>query len=186
MKKKIFIVIVIILLLIIMYFYLKNKNTLSDNSKKVDEQIIINEQNKQHNEIPVSITEQILSGKVDIDEYNENIKNRSINNVTMQVKENTLTRTGATFIIIDRNKVFCDYTPQYKIEVKKNGEWRELEANFDDFSWELVTYTFTKEVNEKNIDWSKLYGTLENGEYRIGIKIYTTKYEILYAELSIK
>lgn len=182
MKKKIFIVVLIVIIVtlsIIAYLYFKQKNT-----KKEDEQLIVVEQN--NNNIQVSITEQLLNGEIDITEYNENLKNRSINNVTMKVKEDTLTPIGATFIIIDKNKVFCDYTPQYKIEIKKNGKWQELEANFDDFSWELTTYTFTREVNEKKVDWSKLYGELKKGEYRIGIKIFTTEYEYLYAEFSIK
>lgn len=160
-----------------------------ENNKEADEEIIIFEQTNNNNVItvPQSPTlEQLMSGEVDIEEYKEKLKKRSIDNVILQVKEDTITRTGATFILTDKNEVFCNYGDEYIIEVKKNGKWEKQETITDGFTWQAFSMSPGSEVSEVKKDWSRFYGELENGEYRLGISVYTNKDEYVYAEFSIK
>lgn len=161
---------------------------LSGNTQKTDESIIIFEQtNNNVVTVPQSPTmEQLMSGKIDIEQYNENLKNRSIDNVTLKVKENTITRTGATFILTDNNEVFCNYGSEYIIEVKNNGKWEILETITAGVTWDLSSMRPSSKISEIRKDWSKIYGELENGEYRLGINVYTNKEEYVYAVFNIK
>lgn len=168
-------IIIIIMMVFICYIYLNrnmNKNKMNNNNVELEQQ--------------TPTLEQLINGEVDINKYREALKKRTIENITIQVKENTITKTGATFIISDRNEVFCDYGSEYKIEVKKNGKWEMQKTITDDIIWESISFRPGKKVSEHKKDWSKVYGELQTGEYRLALKVYTNKYEYIYAEFSIK
>ena len=140
----------------------------------------------EHKLVPQAPTaEQIKNGEVDINEYKENLKNRSIDNVTLKVKEDTITRTGATFILTDKNKAFCGYGAEYRIEVYKNEKWEMQKPITDGFTWEAIAMIPGAEVSELKKDWSRVYGELDNGRYRIGISVYASDSGFVYAEFSI-
>ena len=131
--------------------------------------------------------EQLKNGEVDIKEYKENLKNRSIDNVTLKVKEDTITRTGATFILTDKNKAFCSYGAEYRIEVYKDGKWKMKKPITDGFTWEAISMRPGAEVSELKKDWSRFYGELPNGKYRIGISVCISETcGFVYAEFNIK
>jgi hypothetical protein len=104
------------------------------------------------------------------------------NDVTLSIKEGTLTNTGATLILANNSSEDISYGEPYEIEVKKNNEWYKIEAelNFIMPSYGLAV----REVREIELDWQYTYGSLSNGEYRIikGIDIEKEdgKYETFY------
>ena len=44
-------------------------------------------------------------------------------NVTLKVREETLTNKGATFVLENNRKDIIDYTLAYEIEVKRDNKW---------------------------------------------------------------
>lgn len=94
--------------------------------------------------------------------------NSGINkDVTLTVKENTVTSKGATFILKNNSDKEYWYGPQYTIERKENDKWIEIMLD-EPLSWNAIDYKL--KANEEtilNIDWFHNYGELEKGEYRL-------------------
>ena len=67
--------------------------------------------------------------------------------VTLSIKEGTLTKTGATLILTNNSEKNFSYGEPYEIEVKKDDVWH-------------------KSV-EIELDWEEGYGVLPSGTYRI-------------------
>lgn len=87
------------------------------------------------------------------------------NEITLKVKEDTLTKDGATFVLENNREEVITYNDAYTIEVKKDNKWYELNIiiEFVDASYELES----KNTDEITIDWSESYLTLPKGEYRL-------------------
>lgn len=104
-----------------------------------------------------------------IDEISNNIVDeenitRYIDKIIMEIKDGTLSSTGATVIITDNNEKPYNYNSWYRIDKNINGQWKELEPIDKDYILdELALY----QNFEFEIDWFDLYGTLEKGKYRL-------------------
>lgn len=58
------------------------------------------------------------------------LSNRSVENVFVEVKQETVSESGATMIITDNNEVAYTWDPDiYRIEKKINGEWKDINPN---------------------------------------------------------
>ncbi len=122
---------------------------------------------------------------------NLNIKNDINNNgnvddkIDIEIKDETLTPSSAT-IVIKYNNSF-GYDKWYRIDKQENGEWKNIETIKDNNSFTAEGYILnsTNEI-ELTIDWSDLYGILENGKYRIVKKVYiNNKENYVWAEFTI-
>lgn len=92
-----------------------------------------------------------------------------IDNVSMTIKEGTLTKTGATVIINDSNgSGTYIYGTEFRVDKKENGEWKELEYIHTDFGFTSMAY-YVDEIGklEFDCDWEYMYGELSRDEYRI-------------------
>ena len=90
--------------------------------------------------------------------------------VTMTVKENTISKTGAEFILKSHTKIEHEYTygEYFKLERKKNEKWVDVKPIIKNFAFNLIGYTLLgNETKEISIKWEWLYGELPPGEYRI-------------------
>ena len=98
----------------------------------------------------------------------------SQNNVTMTIKDGTLTNSGATLILTNNSDKNFQYGNPYEIEIKKDGEWHKInvELNFTMPAFQLSA----RENKEIEINWENGYGKLEKGTYRI-IKEIDYEYE---------
>lgn len=92
-----------------------------------------------------------------------------IENVSMTIKNGTLTRTSATIIINDANEIANTYGSEYRIDKKEKGSWKEADIVFTgNYGWNSIGYNVDENHQlEMDINWKNLYGSLENGEYRI-------------------
>lgn len=113
-----------------------------------------------------------VGGNVDADEIlkdNENTGQKNIGSVLIEVKEDTRTSKGATFIIKNTTDEEYSYGPAYTIEKFENQTWKELNTlTGDPLSWNAVLYNLKpNEERELNIDWSLGYGELKSGTYRL-------------------
>ncbi len=94
----------------------------------------------------------------------------SQNDVTLTIKEGTLTNTGATLILKNDSDKLLRYDEIYEIEIKQDGYWKKIdvELNFDLPLWE-VEPSKSKEIELK---WQDGYGKLVTGKYRIIKEVY--------------
>lgn len=102
-------------------------------------------------------------------------------NITMKIKEGSLTNTGATVIITDLsgNENLDLISKEFKIDYKKNNKWYKLESKIknevivstSDNAMENGDNTYTQEIN-----WERYYGKLGKGHYRIVKEVKTNLY----------
>ena len=189
MKKiiKFLLFTVIGILIVFIFFEIGNIIKKSNNNTEIiNNANKIENQNSVENVTKVSQSERVNSiyDNPNID-YEELISKRTPDNVTLKLKSETLTKTGATFIITDKNEISYEYGEEYIIEKKKNGKWkkmfrRDIKLIYSD---DLTYFVIRNVVAEHKYDWSKKYGELKKGEYRLGIKV-ADKY--IYAEFTIE
>lgn len=102
-----------------------------------------------------------IKNDVNIEE-NGDVENAS--DISMVIKDGTLTPSGATVVLTNS----YGYDRWFRIDKEENGEWKETETINDNYSFTAEAYlTNGNSEVEIPIDWTDLYGTLENGKYRI-------------------
>ncbi len=93
-------------------------------------------------------------------------------NVYLRLDMKTLTRQGATFVIGNYEtqgvpQPEIKYNQNYRIEVKKEGKWSEVQLAKNAPKQEEGKIRQKQYYEEEEwVDWSNRYGTLPNGEYR--------------------
>ena len=86
-------------------------------------------------------------------------------NVTLKVREETLTNKGATFVLENNRKDIIDYTLAYEIEAKRDNKWYKLGV-IADFVEEIYEVD-AKSTDQIIVDWENTYLKLPKGEYRL-------------------
>lgn len=85
--------------------------------------------------------------------------------VSLSIKENTLTNTGATLVLKNDSDVDVQYGNPYEIEIKKDREWHKINV---ELNFTLPAYLLnSKETKEIEFNWENGYGKLAAGDYRI-------------------
>ncbi len=98
----------------------------------------------------------------------------SQNDVIMTIKEGTLTNKSATIVLTNNSNKNFQYGNPYEIEIKKDGEWRKINA---ELFFTMPAFNLSaKESIEIKLDWENEYGKLPKGTYRI-IKEIDYEYE---------
>ena len=97
----------------------------------------------------------------------------SQNDVTMTIKEGTLTNKSATLVLTNNSDKNFEYGTPYEIEVKKDGEWHKINVELD-FTMPAFQLS-AKESKEIELAWEYGYGKLAEGTYRI-IKVINYEY----------
>lgn len=107
-----------------------------------------------------------IENDVNIEE-NGDVENAS--DISMVIKDGTLTPSGATVVLTNS----YGYDRWFRIDKEENGEWKETETINDNYSFTAEAYlTNGNSEVEIPIDWTDLYGTLENGKYRIVKRVF--------------
>lgn len=116
---------------------------------------------------------------------NKSTFNKGASDITMTIKEGTLTRKSATIILESKNDYSCGES--YSIDKKENGEWKSINQ-INSYTFNLLGLLPGKDGKiECNLNWSERYGELENGEYRIVKSVDTAEGKReLYAEFTIE
>ncbi len=99
------------------------------------------------------------------------IENKNMNDiVNIQIKEGTLTNTGATIIITENIDYDITYCSEYKI-IKynyHNNSWEDIPFIYENYGFDQMGYTVTPEKPlEFKMNWENIYGKLEKGQYQI-------------------
>ena len=113
-----------------------------------------------------------VGGNINADErlkHNESTEQRNVGNVLLEVKEDTRTSKGATFIIKNTTDEEYAYGPTYTIEKFENQAWTEIDTlTGEPLTWNSIVYSLkANEEKEFIIDWSLGYGELKSGTYRL-------------------
>lgn len=93
------------------------------------------------------------------------------NDVSLSVKEGTLTSDGVTLLLKNNGNVIYEYGEPYEIEVLIDNKWHNI--NLELFFILPIYHLSPGETKELNLSWEKSYGKLDKGTYRI---IKTVKY----------
>jgi hypothetical protein len=112
--------------------------------------------------------------------------------VTLSIKDGTLTNTSATLILKNDSDVDVQYGNPYGIEIKQDNEWHDIDINVELTSTVPAYWIKPGESKEIEISWENVYGKLSAGEYRILKGISIEKEEgsfedfVIAAEFTIK
>ena len=92
-------------------------------------------------------------------------------NITMEIKEGTLSNKGATVIITDLSGEDNTYNDEFRLDRKKNGRWHKM---FKEDPVVVTPGSHKKDENNKvelELNFEAYYGIIEDGHYRIVKKI---------------
>ncbi len=106
----------------------------------------------------------------------------TLENVSIKIKDDTLTKTSATIIITDKSNKDYNYDEWFRIDKKENNKWKELETISSNWI-DLPVYKIENNTLEMNQDWTNIYGSLKKGNYRL-VKEVNDKY--ISVEFTIK
>lgn len=90
--------------------------------------------------------------------------------ITMEIKEGTLTKTGATIVITDLSGKNNTFSKEFRIDQKRGGKWYRLKDKSKNEVDVMPGQEEDKKL-EQELNWEKNYGTLSDGYYRIVKKI---------------
>lgn len=71
------------------------------------------------------------SSKNEFDVGNKSDIQISQNDVSLSIKDGTLTNIGATLVLTNNSDKDLQYGNPYEIEIKKDGEWHKINAELD-------------------------------------------------------
>ena len=101
--------------------------------------------------------------------FNKNIDNR---NISLNVKEGTLSMIGVTLTLKNESKNNYSYEEAYYIEQENDDSWSKVQTirgmGFNDLLWRVNA----GESVEISINWLNEYGKLNSGKYRIVKEIF--------------
>ena len=91
---------------------------------------------------------------------------KSIDNIFISIEDNSISPTGLTVIVDDRNEVKSNklISRGYFIDKKIENEWKEI------YSYLAPTEIYVASIkypSKSKLDWSNELGELEQGTYRI-------------------
>ncbi len=92
---------------------------------------------------------------------------KSIDKISLIVKKDTLSNTGATFIFTNHSGSNLSYGDFFWIEKEEDGKWHRLEQ-INPFNSLAILYMIKAgEQKELRIDWEEIYQSLDTGKYRV-------------------
>lgn len=93
----------------------------------------------------------------------------NFNDVTMTVKEGTVSSSGLTVTFEYNSDNQCIYGEYFWLEKKINGKWYQVPVPIDGYyGFEDIGYDLAYGENvEWEVNWNWIYGSLDTGEYRI-------------------
>ena len=115
------------------------------------------------------------------------VLNNKSENVNIEILNDTVTNTSVEILITDNNEDKFGWGKSYKIQMRENGEWNDLNP-IKDLVFTDIAYNLDENNQLKQkINWERFYGKLERGTYRIVkpqwsnneyIDLYSNEFEI--------
>ncbi|MBE6150444.1 MAG: hypothetical protein E7162_01315 [Firmicutes bacterium] len=109
-----------------------------------------------------------------------------IEGVSIKINDSSLTNTRVTIIIEDINKEKYVYGEEFFIEKNENGSWTRLNPINDDYGFNEMGYLVNDDNKLEMVqDWSKIYGPLKEGKYRLVKNVFDNGYKYFSVEFKI-
>lgn len=102
----------------------------------------------------------------------------------ISLKADTLTSQGAEFIIFNSGYETATTGMEFSIEKLENGNWKECEY-IAEVAWNEIAMVLHPKENTFSADWSRIYGSLEQGTYRFKKIIYADEKKEVYCEFTL-
>lgn len=150
---------------------IESETNQSNYSNKEVENIVLNENTIQSNEPTTFNSDSIINNDIVVE--NDIVPIQSQDNVDIFILENTLSSKGASLCIVDKNVPPYAWEERYSIEMKSNESWNVLKSK------DSMIFNSSAYMPDENgqlifkMDWSKFYGELLSGTYRIVKSVYT-------------
>ena len=121
------------------------------------------------NIITLKSSDDINNKKPIIDELKHSKTERDMSKVKMTIKDEEVTSEGIEIIIEDKNETPYVYDSWFEIEKLENNEWKKLQYRDDYVSDDIgyMIYELKDGKLEEKINWSKEYGILDRGKYKL-------------------
>lgn len=132
------------------YRYYRSNNTVSNDNKCAE-----------LNNDDLVISDRILKFVTSNNEMNQ------VFNVSMIIKNVSLTKNGAKIIITDNNENHYSYGMKFRLDVMKNGNWEMLKSTGDGVFNDMAYHVDKDNKLELNQNWENIYGELKDGNYRL-------------------
>lgn len=154
------------------------KENLEDNDSLVDRGIIIDTYYCIKESDIISVSHKYKKNKFtcpidNLKTINKTIDVKKIDGISMEIKDGTLTKTGATIIITDTTRKRNTYGSPYHLDKLINNNWKTLNVIYDgNYAFTSIGY-LVDENNKLELthNWKRLYGELEVGTYRLVKKV---------------
>ena len=112
------------------------------------------------------------SFKAKTDEIDKDGSEYSIDDLSIRIKEDSLTNKSLILIIKDATGDKYVFGEEFYIEQKKNGEWSRVRDVHDNYGFNAIAYhAYTKDLELKQ-DWEYMYGSLDKGLYRLVKRVF--------------
>lgn len=203
MKKKAKIVVIVLaIILVIMIVAIVTFLLVDFLLRKSSVEVSKNNSTEQYNEndtiiiTPQPVTEEEMKKmeerekkrEADRQASKEEWEQMSFDKISMSIKEGSVTKNGATLIITNNNELSCGHGDNYRIQRKILGLWIPIIPIV--MPWSVADSECGIILSKTSVtpmrDWSKIYGTLRSGKYRLREEIYINgKKQYIYAEFSI-
>ena len=121
------------------------------------------------NVITFKSSDDINNKKPIVDELKHSETERDMSKVKMAIKDEEVTSEGIEIIIEDKNETPYVYDSWFEIEKLENNEWKKLQYRDDYVSDDIgyMIYVLKDGKLEEKINWSKEYGVLDRGKYKL-------------------
>ena len=173
-KKTVIVLVVIIVVLVAIIVYLLLNNT--DNNENInttsvgEEAAVLNAINDE-NAINSLYKLNDRYANLTTEQINKMIEERSMDNVSIAIKEGTLTKEGATIVVTDKNDYPYSYGEEFNIQKQEDGEWKDLQTKDMYFLNDTNNLIREDRTTQIILNWKYKYGELEAGHYKLNLEV---------------
>ena len=165
------VVIIIVLVAVIAYLLLNNtdKNTNTTASQNgLNEGYVVMNATTNSTRVPL-YTDKYAN--LTSEQINEMIEKRSIDKVSMVIKDGTLTKEGAAVVITDKNDYPFSYGEDFNIQKLKDGKWEDLKSIGNSYINDIAHVIKEDRTTSIPLNWKDRYGELETGHYKLILEV---------------
>lgn len=178
-KKTVIVLVVIIVVIVAIIVYLLLNNT--DNNENInttsvgEEAAVLNAINDE-NAINSLYKLNDRYANLTTEQIDEMKENRSMDKVSISIKEGTLTKEGTTIIVTDRNDYPYSYGEYFNLQKLENGAWQDVKIIGNHYFNDIVHIIKEDGTTEIGLNWKDMYGELELGHYKLNLEVTQNDY----------
>ena len=137
-----------------------------NNNKDNNEIGLPTTQNSTDSQSTVLINNSTINNEIKLPATQSSANSQSVDNIFISIEENSITPTGLTVIVDDKNEVKSNIpiSRDYYIDKKIGSEWKEIYCYSAPEDIGILSIMYP---DKSKLDWADELGELEQGTYRI-------------------